>query len=307
MSTRRIPDHLRFWEPEADRLLLAFVQEALDAGGTVLDGCQRFVQALQAAGPRVTPSPEQMAMRWEVLQTFGGDPARDPGAAVGLARPAPPRAGAEQVPLLPQLADELHRLADELHRLARRLEQAATQRAEGQGPASAQPPTSRGPTAGETPEPPPAPPSTAPAPTESPAGSAEPAGNGQAAPPDAERGHPPQDRPAGPPPAAPPAGDPPPHPTAGGGPRNRGAGDRAQDPAAGALPPRPFSGDGESAAEEPASGSGAAGAAPDPEAENGKPAGASLPRRANGTAGRRGREAGPSADGEPGPAGPARG
>lgn len=127
MSTVRIPDHLRFWEPEADRLLLAFVQEALDAGGTVLDGCHRFVQALQASGPRVTPSPEQMAMRWEVLQAFGGDPARDPGVVVRRSPSGAPRPGGGSAGVLTQIAEDLHRVADELHRIARRLEQAANQ------------------------------------------------------------------------------------------------------------------------------------------------------------------------------------
>lgn len=125
MDALRIPDQIRFWEPEADRLLLLFVQQALDEGGTVLDGCQRFTRALQSAGPRVTPSPEQMAMRWEVLQTFGGrDPARDPQAIARLPGVVP--ATVEGNPgSLAQVARELRRLADELQRLAWRLEQMA--------------------------------------------------------------------------------------------------------------------------------------------------------------------------------------
>ena len=125
MSTLRIPDHLRFWEPEADRLLITFVQQALDEGGTVLDGCHRFAQALQASGPRVAPSPEQMAMRWEVLQAFGGDPARDPGVVVRRTRPGPGRPVPGSGLLLAHLADDLRRIADELQRIARRLDQAA--------------------------------------------------------------------------------------------------------------------------------------------------------------------------------------
>ncbi|QIA26582.1 hypothetical protein DYI95_002675 [Thermaerobacter sp. PB12/4term] len=136
MSTLRIPDHLRFWEPEADRLLIAFVQQALDEGGTVLDGCHRFAQALQASGPRVAPSPEQMAMRWEVLQAFGGDPARDPGVMVRRARPAPGRPRPGGALLLAQLADDLRRIAGELERIARRLDQAAAA-GEGAGAAAA--------------------------------------------------------------------------------------------------------------------------------------------------------------------------
>lgn len=130
MSTIRIPDQLRFWEPEADRLLMEFVRQALDEGGTVMDGCQRFAQALQAEGPRVAPTPEQMAMRWEVLQAFGGlDPARDPQAMAlrGLAgSPGGATAGAGGATAYPaallQAAQDLYGLAEELRRLARRLE-----------------------------------------------------------------------------------------------------------------------------------------------------------------------------------------
>lgn len=130
MSTIRIPDQLRFWEPEADRLLMEFVRQALDEGGTVMDGCQRFAQALQAAGPRVAPTPEQMAMRWEVLQAFGGlDPARDPQAMAlrGLAgshggTTAGTGGTAAYPAALLQAAQDLYRLGEELHRLARRLE-----------------------------------------------------------------------------------------------------------------------------------------------------------------------------------------
>ncbi|HEY8394981.1 MAG TPA: hypothetical protein VIK92_09310 [Thermaerobacter sp.] len=130
MSTIRIPDQLRFWEPEADRLLMEFVRQALDEGGTVMDGCQRFAQALQATGPRVAPTPEQMAMRWEVLQAFGGlDPARDPQAvaprdlagASGGTAPLAGGTGSYAAALL-QVAQDLRRLGEELHRTARRLE-----------------------------------------------------------------------------------------------------------------------------------------------------------------------------------------
>ena len=125
MGTIRIPDHLRFWEPEADRLLMEFVRQALDEGGTVLDGCHRFVQALQASGPRVTPSPEQMAMRWEVLQAFGGyDPARDPVARRGLPGSAQVSGGPRS---LAKVAEDLRRVADELQRIARRLEHLTAQ------------------------------------------------------------------------------------------------------------------------------------------------------------------------------------
>lgn len=131
MSSIRIPDQLRFWEPEADRLLMEFVQRALDEGGTVLDGCQKFSQALHATGPRVAPTPEQMAMRWEVLQAFGGyDPARDPQAAAARTVPGAPRTGVQEPAAgagahpatLNELAQDLRRLADEIRRIARRLE-----------------------------------------------------------------------------------------------------------------------------------------------------------------------------------------
>lgn len=163
MSTLRIPDHLRFWEPEADRLLITFVQEALDEGGTVLDGCHRFAQALQASGPRVAPSPEQMAMRWEVLQAFGGDPARDPGVVVRRARSGPGRPAAGGALLLAQLADDLRRIADELQRIARRLDQAAAVPAESEAAPAASPvaPPAAGPTRGDEPGPLAEPPGTA--------------------------------------------------------------------------------------------------------------------------------------------------
>lgn len=144
MSTIRIPDQLRFWEPEADRLLMEFVRQALDEGGTVMDGCHRFAQALQATGPRVAPTPEQMAMRWEVLQAFGGlDPARDPQAmalrglagAPGGAVPGAGTAGSSSAALL-RLAQDLHRLGDELRNVARRLESLARS---GAGQASGHP------------------------------------------------------------------------------------------------------------------------------------------------------------------------